>query len=72
MQVFKAFGRRGGFTVGVESSRLVDRGYGYSSSAFGIAVLFYRPKKRLSVSIWYPGFSTNIRLYGPKKLSWER
>lgn len=38
----------------------------------GVAVLFYRPERRLSVSIWARRWSKNIRVLGPAKLSWER
>lgn len=72
MQLIKSFGGNGSFTVGIESSRQVHMEYGYSCSAFGIAVLFYKPQTRLSISFWGPGWSKNIRLYGPKKLSWEK
>jgi len=38
----------------------------------GIALLFYKPERRLSVSLWTRTWSKNIRLWGPKKLSWEK
>jgi hypothetical protein len=31
---------------------------------FGIALLFYKPDRRLSVSVWCPGWSHNVRLWG--------
>lgn len=40
--------------------------------ALGIALLFYKPERRLSVSVWGRSWSRNIRLWGPRKLSWER
>ena len=37
----------------------------------GIALLWYQPERRLSISIWTGTWSRNIRLFGPKKLSFE-
>jgi hypothetical protein len=39
---------------------------------YGVALLFYRPERRLSISVWTRTWSRNIRLWGPLKLSWER
>ena len=61
-----------GWTYSWESKKIVGAVLGYAYSAFGIALLFYRPEKRLSVSIWCPIKSVNIRLWGPRKLSWQR
>jgi hypothetical protein len=38
----------------------------------GAALLWYQPEKRLSVSFSLRGFWHNVRLYGPRKLSFER
>lgn len=68
---------QGGFTVGVESSKNQEFVPGTLYSCWGVALLFYRPERRLSLSVWLSsfrgigGWSKNIRLYGPRKLSWE-
>lgn len=72
MQLIKSFGNNGSFTVGVESSRQRDVGHGFTYSTFGVAVLFYKPERRLSVSLWSIRWSKNICFFGPKKLSWEK
>lgn len=40
--------------------------------SYGIALLFYRPERRLSISVWLPHWSQNYRLWGPRLLSWQR
>jgi hypothetical protein len=57
-----------GWTIGIESSRPKS----LMLNRWGIALLWYRPNKRLSVSIWSPKSSRNIRLYGPKLLPWQK
>lgn len=45
----------------------------YGVPRFGAALLWYRPERRLSLSIWLmPYGSRNVRLWGPRKLSFER
>lgn len=67
-----------GWTIAFESRRFHEFMPGTPLAAFGVALLFYRPEYRLSVSVWIPslqgigGYSVNIRLCGPRKLSWER
>lgn len=76
MKLTKNIGRDG-WTVAIESRRSHEFMPGTPISAVGIALLFYRPERRLSVSVWLPslrgigGWSSNVRLYGPRKLSWE-
>jgi hypothetical protein len=36
------------------------------------AFLWYAPERRFSVSIGLANYSYNVRLWGPRKLSWER
>ena len=43
----------------------------WTLATHGIALLFYKPECRLSVSVWGKRWSRNIRLYGPKRLSFE-
>ena len=54
------------------SLSLTSKHFAWSLPSYGIALLFYRPERRLSVSIWTRTWSRNIRLCGPVKLSWER
>ena len=67
-----------GWTFGVASSRYHEFVPGTPYERWGIALLFYRPQRRLSLSVWagswrgIGGWSRNFRLYGPVKLSWER
>ncbi len=61
----------GSWTVSFQSTKFHEFVPGTLHSAFGIALLFYKPEKRLSVSIWSKAGAKNIRLHGPKKLSWE-
>lgn len=44
----------------------------WTLSAKAIALLWYKPEGRLSVSVWTPFGWRNIRLRGPRKLSFER
>lgn len=44
----------------------------YQKFGFGVALLFYKPEKRLSISIWSKRWSKNFKIYGPQKLSWEK
>lgn len=67
-----------GWSFSLESGRWHEFVPGTPYSAWGTAILFYRPERRLSLSLWLPslkgigGWSTNLRLWGPRKLSWER
>lgn len=67
-----------GWSVGFGSSRYHEFVPGTPYEAWGIALLWYRPERRLSLSLWFAsligigGWSTNIRLWEPRKLSWER
>ncbi len=65
-----------GWTIGIMSHRTVrheTRGYSFDYSAYGIALLWYRPKRRLSVSFWGPRVpARNVRLWGPRKLTFEK
>jgi hypothetical protein len=60
-----------GWSAICESKKFVEHIPGTPYSAFGIALLFYVPERRLSISIWSSKFSKNIRLWGPHKLRWE-
>lgn len=75
MHIYRTTGRDGWSCV-IESSRRIALtppiGKPIEYPAYGVALLFYRPEKRLSVSLWGFGRSTNIRLWGPKKLSFEQ
>ena len=51
-----------GWTKGLQSKSLL----------FGVALLWYKPERRLSVSFSVLGYWHNIRLWGPRKLSFER
>ncbi len=76
MKVLKTT-ERDGWSIGLESRRNHEFIPGTLYSAFGAALLFYRPERRLSISVWLPslhgigGWSGNLRLWGPRKLSWE-
>lgn len=68
---------RDGWTVGLESRYFHEFVPGTPYSSFGIVLLFYRPERRLSVSVWLPsltpigGWSGNLRLWGPRKLAFQ-
>ena len=62
----------GSWTVAFQSSRFAEFVPGTLYPAFGIALLWYKPERRLSVSVWCHAGSWNVRLYGPRKLSWQR
>jgi hypothetical protein len=57
----------GSFSLSLTQGRLV-----VMMPEYGVALLFYKPERRLSISIWTRRWSRNIRLCGPRKLSWER
>lgn len=69
-----------GATFALQSSRYVKldargmvRPFEVSYPHWGAALLWYRPERRLSVSFWvFPVWSVNWRLWGPRKLSFER
>lgn len=61
----------GSWTRGIASKRYAEFVPGTLYEAFGVALCFYRPDKRLSVSIWWPTRSYNFRVWGPQKFSWE-
>lgn len=61
-----------GWTAAWQSKSLHEFVPGTFHPAFGVALLFYAPERRLSVSIWTRRRSRNIRLCGPCKLSWEK
>jgi hypothetical protein len=63
---------QGSWTVALQSSNFHEFVPGTPYPAFGIALLFYKPERRLSVSIWTRSRSENLRLWGPRKLSWEK
>ena len=54
------------------SLALTTKRFSWSLPSHGIALLLYRPERRLSISIWTPAWSRNFRLWGPVKLSWEQ
>lgn len=60
MDIFNKSEKDGSWTISLEAKR------------WGVALLWYKPERRLSTSIWCPWNSKNIRLWGPKKLRWER
>lgn len=62
----------GSFSVAFQSTKFHEFIPGTLYSAFGIALLWYKPERRLSISIWSQKWSNNIRIFGPRKLSWER
>lgn len=62
----------GSWTAYLQSTTFHEFVPGTPYPAFGIALLFYKPEKRLSVSVWNTKRSANLRLWGPKKLSFER
>lgn len=59
--------RDGSFSLSLTQGRVV-----IMMPEYGVALLFYKPERRLSISIWTRAWSRNIRLWGPLKLSWER
>lgn len=59
-------------TWAIQSDRWHEFIPGTDYPAYGIALLWFAPERRLSLSLWNTKRSTNIRLYGPRKLSWER
>lgn len=61
-----------GWTAVLQSNATYECMPGMFYSAVGVALLFYRPERRLSVSIWGWRRSTNIRLFGPTKLSFQK
>ena len=61
-----------GWTRGIVSSQEHALFPTFPYPIFGVALLYYRPERRLSVSIWTRRWSRNVRLFGPRKLSWER
>lgn len=63
----------GSWTAAWQSKRFYEFVPGTPYPAFGVALLFYKPERRLSVSIWSRRLgSHNIRLWGPRKLSFQR
>lgn len=62
----------GSWTVAWQSSRFREFVPGTLHPAFGIALLWYKPERRLSVSLWSARGARNMRLWGPRKLSFER
>ena len=45
--------------------------YSFAALGYGVALLWYKPERRLSVSLWSRTMSRNVRLFGPRKLSFE-
>jgi hypothetical protein len=62
----------GSWTYLLQSSAFHEFIPGTPYPAFGIALLWYKPERRLSVSVWSRARSYNVRLWGPRKLSFER
>lgn len=62
----------GSWSRGLESSRYTEFVPGTPYAAFGVALLWYKPERRLSISIWSRSGSWNFRLWGPRLLSWQR
>jgi hypothetical protein len=62
----------GSWTRSIESRRETEYAPGALHSSFGIALLWYKPERRLSVSLWVPIRSWNVLLWGPRTLSWQR
>jgi len=66
------------WTFGIASSRYHEFVPGTPYERWGFALLFYRSERRLSLSIWAAswrgigGMSHSFRIFGPRKLSWER
>lgn len=71
---FKILGRdfTGSWTVAWQSTAFHEFMPGTPYPAFGAALLFYKPERRLSLSIWTRRGSKNLRLWGPRKLSWQK
>lgn len=61
-----------GTTIALESKRQREYVPGWPSPEYSLALLYYKPEKRLSISVGLPNWSRNFRLYGPKKLSFEK
>lgn len=62
----------GSWTISWQSLAFHEFIPGTPYAAFGIALLWYKPERRLSVSVWSRFGSKNVRLWGPRLLSWER
>lgn len=62
----------GSWTRAIQSDAFHEFVPGTLHAAFGVAVLWYKPERRLSVSIWTRAGARNFRLWGPRKLSWQR
>lgn len=60
-----------GWTLIFESEKLWQDEWGFSHSSYGVALLFYKAQRRLSVSIWSQTFSKNVQIFGPDKLWFE-
>ncbi len=72
MKIQKSIGLDG-WTVALQSKAFREFVPGTLYPAFGVALLWYRPERRLSVSVWSKFFyARNYRLWGPRRLSWER
>lgn len=61
-----------GWTRAITATRNIEYVPGTPYPAWGVALLWYRWERRLSVSIWTPRWSRNFRVWGPKLLSWQR
>lgn len=54
-----------GWTVSLESNQdRVTHSKWHGASAWGIALLWYGPTERLSISLWMPTWSRNVKLWG--------
>lgn len=53
-------------------NRGLDGSFTFSVPMCRFAVLWYRPERRLSVSVWFANWSRNFRIWGARKLSFER
>lgn len=62
----------GSWTAALQSRAFHEFVPGTPYPAVGAALLFYKPEHRLSISVWTRRWSRNIRLWGPRKLSWQR
>lgn len=71
-----AVSENGSWSRGLASRRMrryeAAGGIEFEVNNWGLAFMWYRPERRFSVTIWVPGWSRNVRLWGPKKLSWEK
>lgn len=60
---YQVISGNGSWTRSLHSSTTFDAEDG-KVTVFGVALLWYKPKRRLSVSLWTRSWSTNIRLTG--------